>query len=264
MGHTEIGGLRVAFDRTGDGPSLVLLHGILQDARAWRPQLEGLRDRFGILAWDAPGCGRSEDPPEHWRLPEYADCLAALLSELGVTDPVLCGLSWGGTLALEFQHRHPGRSTALVLVGAYAGWAGSLSDRECRARLASCLAQAGLRPEEFVPDWMPGLLTPRAPSGVVDEVTGIMSDFHPSGFRTMARAVAAADLRPHLARIDVPALVVHGDDDRRAPAGTVGAALAGAIPGARLVVLPESGHLCNVEQPGAFDRAVRDFAETVD
>jgi pimeloyl-ACP methyl ester carboxylesterase len=263
MGHIGVEGLRIAFDTAGEGPPLVLLHGILQDARAWRLQLEELRDRFTVLAWDAPGCGRSDDPPEHWRLPEYADCLAALLSELGVTDPVVCGLSWGGTLALEFQHRHPDRSAALVLVGAYAGWAGSLSERECQERLSSCLAQSALRPEEFVPVWMPGLLTPWAASEVVDEVTGIMSDFHPSGFRTMARAVAEADLRPRLAPIGVPVLVVHGQDDRRAPADTVGSALAGAIPGARLVVLPESGHLCNVERPGAFDRVVRDFALAV-
>ncbi|WP_304450892.1 alpha/beta fold hydrolase [Nocardiopsis sp. YSL2] len=256
----NVDGLRIAFDTAGDGPPLVLLHGILQDARAWRPQMEGLRDRFTVIAWDAPGCGRSDDPPEHWRLPEYADCLAALLAELGVTGPVVCGLSWGGTLALEFQHRHPDLPSALVLVGAYAGWAGSLSERECQERLSSCLAQSELRPEEFVPAWMPGLLTPRAPSAVVDEVTGIMSDFHPSGFRTMAHAVAEADLRPRLAPIDVPVLVVHGRDDRRAPPGTVGSALAEAIPGARLVVLPESGHLCNLEQPGAFDRTVRDFA----
>ncbi|MGW5877009.1 alpha/beta fold hydrolase [Nocardiopsis terrae] len=260
MGHVDVEGLTVAFETTGDGPPLVLLHGILEDARAWRPQLEELSDRFTLLAWDAPGCGRSDDPPEDWRSPEYAGCLAALLSEQGVTDPVVCGLSWGGTLALEFQRQHPGRASALVLVGAYAGWAGSLPEAECRSRLSSCLAQSFQRPEEVVPAWMPGLVAPSTPVEVVEEVADVMADFHPSGFRTMARAVAEADLRPGLASIDVPVLVVHGESDRRAPADTVGSALAASVPGARLVVLPDAGHLCNIERPHAFNQVVRDFA----
>jgi pimeloyl-ACP methyl ester carboxylesterase len=76
----------------------------------------------------------------------------------------------------------------------------------------------------------------------------------------MARALAEADLRPVLPEITVPTLLVYGDDDKRAPAAVVGAALARGIPHSQLTLIPASGHLCNVEQPETFDRAIRTFA----
>jgi len=57
-------GLSVSYQRAGDGPALVLLHGFGYDSRAWRPQIEGLSDQFTVIAWDAPGAGQSSDPPE--------------------------------------------------------------------------------------------------------------------------------------------------------------------------------------------------------
>jgi pimeloyl-ACP methyl ester carboxylesterase len=63
MEQVEVAGLRIAYRRAGDGPALVLLHGALSDSRAWRPQLDGLSDEVTVVAWDAPGCGQSADPP---------------------------------------------------------------------------------------------------------------------------------------------------------------------------------------------------------
>jgi pimeloyl-ACP methyl ester carboxylesterase len=260
MDRVAIDGLDVAVEVVGTGPPLVLLHGILADSRAWRPQLEDLQDEFTVVAWDAPGCGRSADPPETWRFPDYADCLSTLISTLGLVDPIVGGLSWGAVLAIEYEHRHPGAASALVLAGAYAGWAGSLPPQICAQRLTSCLAQSEMRSDDFVPEWIPGLLTSAAPRELVDEITGIMSDFHPLGFRTMARAVAEADLRPALSKIVVPVLLLYGEDDRRAPVDTVGTALAEGIPHSRLVVLPAAGHVCSAEQPEAFNNAIRSFA----
>ena len=128
MRHAEltIGGLRVGYSRNGTGPPLVLVHGAWSDARTWRHQLEGLADAFDVIAWDAPGFGRSADPPAAWRMPDYADCLAAFVGELGVERPRVLGLSFGGSLVLELCRRHPELPRSLVLAGAYAGWAGSL------------------------------------------------------------------------------------------------------------------------------------------
>ena len=117
--HIAINGLDIAVEVVGTGPPLVLLHGILVDSRAWRPQLDHLRDEFTVVAWDAPGCGRSVDPHETWRFPEYADCLAELMAALRLTTPIIGGLSWGGTLAIAFQRQHPGVASALILAGAY-------------------------------------------------------------------------------------------------------------------------------------------------
>jgi pimeloyl-ACP methyl ester carboxylesterase len=84
-----------------------------------------------------------------------------------------------------------------------------------------------------------------------------MLGFHPAGFRAMARA-SAGNVRDVLGRIEVPTLLVYGDNDVRAPLA-VGEDLHAAIPGSRLVVLPGVGHVCNVEAPDEFNRVVRDF-----
>jgi pimeloyl-ACP methyl ester carboxylesterase len=75
-----VAGLRIAYERAGEGSPLVLLHGGLSDSREWRRQLDALSYEFTVVAWDAPGCGQSSDPPEEFRLPAYADCLAEFMT----------------------------------------------------------------------------------------------------------------------------------------------------------------------------------------
>lgn len=255
-------GVDVAVETAGTGRPLVLLHGILADHRSWDPQ-SALADDFRLVAWDAPGCGRSDDPVPTWRFGDYADCLAEVIERLGLADPIVGGLSWGASLAIAFQERHPGIAAGLVLAGGYAGWAGSLPADEREQRLASCLTQSTWDPADVVSAWMPGLVAAGAPPAVVDECSSVMADFHPSGFRTMARAVAEADLRPALRAADMPTLLLYGEQDLRSPPDTVGEALHAALPDSRLVRIPGAGHLCNAEQPAAFDDAVRTFTASL-
>jgi pimeloyl-ACP methyl ester carboxylesterase len=258
MDEIDVRGLRVAYLRAGVGPPIVLLHGILQDSRAWHRQVEALSDEFSVVAWDAPGCGASDDPPETWRLPDYADCLAAFIDVLGLERPHVVGLSLGGALALELYRRHPGLPATLVLAAAYAGWAGSLPRDVVEQRLQQALHEADLPPDRFVPGWIPGLLTEAAPADLVAGVVTMMSDFHPAGYRVMARSMAEADLREVLPLIDIPTLLLYGNVDRRSPL-TVAEDLHAAIPDSELVVLPGVGHLSNAEAPDRFCAEVRSF-----
>ena len=141
MERVDAGGLTIAFERRGDGPPLVLLHGGMSDHREWSRQLEGLSDRFTVVAWDAPGCGASSDPPETFRMADYADRLSDLLEALELDRPHVLGLSWGSTLALELYRRRPEIPRSLVLTAAYAGWAGSLPPEEVARRLERLLEQ---------------------------------------------------------------------------------------------------------------------------
>ncbi len=137
--------LRVAYERAGEGPPLVLLHGYVGDGRSnWAPQIEGLSDAFTVIAWDGPGAGRSEDPPESFGMAGFADRLAEFLDELGLDRPHVAGLSFGGALALELFRRHPAIPRTLILASAYAGWAGSLPPDEADRRLAQVLDLADL------------------------------------------------------------------------------------------------------------------------
>jgi len=263
MDTIEVGGLDIAFQRQGTGPPLLLLHGILQDGRAWRPQLDALSDDFTVVAWDAPGCGRSSDPPETYGLPEYADCLVAFVDALGLERPNVLGLSFGAVLALELYRRHPLVPRSLVLASAYAGWAGSLTTEVVEGRLEQALREANLPANQFVPGWIPGLLTGSAPAELVDGVVAMMFEFHPAGYRAMARGLAEADLRDVLPRIDVPTLLLYGDADRRSPL-SVAQDLHVRIPASTLVVLPRAGHLANLEAAESFNAEVRGFLRRAD
>ena len=142
MDELEVQGLRIAYERAGDGPPLILVHGFVGDSREWRRQLDGLSDEFTVVAWDAPGSGRSSDPPPSFRMPDYADSLAAFVDALGLVRPHVAGLSFGGALALELYRRHRANPRSLVLAGAYAGWAGSLPPEVAEERLRLSLRSA--------------------------------------------------------------------------------------------------------------------------
>lgn len=258
----EIGGLRIAYRRAGTGPPLVLLHGGACDGRVWLRQLEDLSDEFTVAAWDAPGCGQSSDPPETFRMDDYADCLAAFIGALGLKRPHVLGHSFGGGLALALYGRHPAVPRSLTLAGAYAGWAGSLPPEEVARRLRATLEMAegdpgtpGERPSTGLPDQP---VTPRLPGDGV----AAGADLHPAGIRVMALAFAEADLRPVLPMIDVPTLLLHGEADERAPR-RVADDLHRGIRGSQLVMLPGVGHEIHLEAPGEFNARVRPFLRSI-
>ena len=258
METVEVDGLRVAYQRAGSGPPVVLLHGYVGDAAAtWRRQLDGLGDEFTVIAWDAPGAGGSADPPESFGLAGYADCLAGFVGRLGLERPHVVGLSFGGALALELYRRHPEVPATLVLASAYAGWGGSLPPEEGERRLGQALALAELSGEELVETLLPTMFSAATAPDLVAAFGASMRAFHPTGFRAMARA-SAENVRDVLPRIQVPTLLIAGDQDVQAPL-PVAQDLHATIPGSTLVVLPGVGHVCNVEAPDAFNHTVRTF-----
>src|SRR5688572_12763684 len=116
--------LEIAYERVGEGPPLLFVHGASGDGRMWQPQLEALSDELSVVAWDEPGTGRSSDVPESFVLADYADCLADLIHHVGLGPVHLAGLSWGGTLVLELYRRRPELVATLILADTYAGWKG--------------------------------------------------------------------------------------------------------------------------------------------
>jgi pimeloyl-ACP methyl ester carboxylesterase len=254
----DVDGLRIAYERVGSGPPLVLLHGYVGDGpTTWRPQLDALSDRFTVIAWDAPGAGRSSDPPEAFGIAGYADCLAGFVNALGLGRANIAGLSFGGALALELCRRHSTVPSTIVLASAYAGWRGSLPADVAERRLQQALTLADRSPDEFVDALLPTMFSTAPSPDVVVMFVAALRAFHPAGFRAMARALAE-DIRDALPRVNAPTLVVCGDADERAPL-VVAETLHAAISGSKLVVLPGVGHVCNLEAPAAFNDAARTF-----
>lgn len=175
MPEVTIGDLRIAYERAGDGPPLVLLHGGFGfDSRSWRRQLDALSDAFTVVAWDMPGCGRSVDPPETFRASDFADCLAAFIGALGLERPHVLGLSFGSALALELYRSYPSLPRSLILASAYAGWASSLPPDAVEARKQRVLRALVLPPEQWAREWSPSMLS-AAPAALVDEVVAALA-----------------------------------------------------------------------------------------
>jgi pimeloyl-ACP methyl ester carboxylesterase len=236
----------------------VLLHGFLSDSRCWRRQLEDLSDGFRVLAWDAPGAGSSSDPTDPFTTADWARCLGGLLDLLGIESGHILGLSWGGILAQEFYRSYPDRVRTLILCDTYAGWKGSLPETACKKRLVRCYLESSLPPEEFVPRWVPEFFTEAASNDLKEEMAEVVSEFHPLGFRLMAKSSADTDTTDLLPDIGVPTLLVWGDGDRRSPM-SIAERFRDAIPDAELVVIANAGHVSNMEQPEKFDARVRSF-----
>ncbi|MDI3402401.1 alpha/beta fold hydrolase [Streptomyces cavernicola] len=263
MVTVQVSGLKVAYDRVGDGPPLVFLHGAGEDGRTWRPQLDALADEFTVVAWDEPGAGRSSDLPapsdsaEPFALADYAHCLAAVVESLRLGPAHIAGLSWGGTLALEFYRRRPDLVRTLLLVDTYAGWKGSLPPEEVRARVAGARRMLAALPGEFDPT-LPGLFAGEPPALYAPLLDAMAAVVRPESMRTQLALMAETDLRDVLPTVSVPTLLLWGEQDARSPL-SVARQFQEALPDAELVVIPEAGHVSNLERPAEFNRAVRAF-----
>jgi pimeloyl-ACP methyl ester carboxylesterase len=250
-------GMTIAYDRVGQGPPLVFVHGAAGDSRIWRPQLEGLAEEFTVVAWDEPGGGRSSDLPEGFELESFADCLAALIEALGLGPAHVAGQSWGGTVALELYRRHPGLVATLIMIDTYAGWKGSLPSEEVRARVLGARQMLAAPAEDFDPT-LPGLFAGDPPAQFVPLLAAIAADVRPATLARELALMAEADQRDLLPRIAVPTLLIWGELDARSPL-SVARQFDEAITDTELVVIEGAGHMSNLEQPERVNHALRRF-----
>jgi pimeloyl-ACP methyl ester carboxylesterase len=250
-------GLEIAYERVGEGPPLVLVHGAAVDSRMWGPQLAALADEFTVVAWDEPGAGRSSDVPADFVLPDYANCLAALIGALELGPAHVAGVSWGGTVAQELYRHHPELVATLLLVDTYAGWKGSLPEEEVRVRVEGVRQMLAAADHLFDPT-LPGLFAGDPPAEFAALLEAMAADVRPESMKTALLVMAEADQRDLLPRIAVPTLLIWGERDARSPL-SVARQFEDAVPDAKLVVIPGAGHVSNLEAPELFNDAVREF-----
>jgi pimeloyl-ACP methyl ester carboxylesterase len=256
------GGLSIAYDDAGSGTPLVLLHAFPLDRGMWKPQVAALREVARVIAIDLPGFGESPAPPE-FTIEGAADAVAELLGELKLPGAVVCGLSMGGYVSLALARRHAGRLAGLILADTRAGIDDSQA-KAARDKSISAVREQG--PAALFEGMLPKVLsepTRRERPEVVEFLKAIAG-------RQRAESVAAAlaamrdrpDANAGLKNVAVPALVLVGEGDTVTP-GLSAANLAAQIRGSRLVPVPGAGHLSNVENPAAFNAAVREFLAQV-
>lgn len=257
---TDVNGFKMATTDLGSGRPVVFVHGYPLSRRMWEPQAEALADICRVIAPDLRGHGGSEPVPGPYSMELFADDLAALLDKLEVRQKIiLCGLSMGGYAAFAFYRKYPQRLAGLVLTATRAA-DDSPQARQGRDQSAETARTSGIGP--VVEGMVPHLLAAeRAKSDpeLVEKVRSILMETSLEGMLgDLAGLKTRPDSRPLLSEMRIPTLVVHGAEDQIVPLAEA-QEMAGAIPTARLEVIPSAGHLLNLEQPEAFNACLREF-----
>jgi len=267
----EVNGITVHYKMAGSGrPALVLLHGFAASTFSWREVIGPMSEWGTVVAFDRPGFGLTERPMKWTGRSPYSpeaqpDLTVGLMDALGIERAVLVGNSAGGTVALLTALTYPERVEALVLVdpavyvrGMTPAWLRPFLNTPQMRHLGPLLARQ-------IQDWGvdfarsawhdPEKLTPEIWEGYTKPLRAENWD---RALWEVTRASHPLDLEQRLGEVRVPVLVITGDDDRIIPTEQ-SVRLAGEIPGAQLVVIPECGHVPQEECPGPFLEAVEAF-----
>ena len=253
----------IAYDTTGEGPVVVFLHGIGGNRTNWHDQLPAFADRgYCAVSWDARGYGLSDDYDGPLDFADFSHDLARLLDHLEVGRAHLVGLSMGGRILQDFFPRYPDRVATLVLCATFPGFDAALTP-EKRAefvRLRKAPLVAGKEPKDIAPVVAKTLIGPRATDAHFQRLVDSMTMLHKESYIKTIEASTLYDRSASLPDIAVPVLLVFGGGDTLAlPA--VGERMAAELPNSRLIVMPEAGHLVNIEFPEAFNEHVLGFLE---
>jgi 3-oxoadipate enol-lactonase len=248
---TKLGSVHV--DRVGDGPPVLLLHGISSSHVAFDAQV-ALASGYSLIRWDAPGYGLSEDPGAPPSLKDYADAAAQVLEALDATPAHVAGVSWGGLIAIGLALEQPASVKTLALISSTAGRGGNVEKQGEYSERIAALESEGI--ESWAAARAQRILGPSASDDLRTRVRRMIRDaVRLPGFSYAAATLTGTDHRARLHEINAPTLVLAGEDD--SVTGVLEArVLADGISDSRLVTIPDAGHLTNQEQPLAVNAAL--------
>lgn len=251
----------LSYVERGEGLPMVLVHGFPFDRRIWREQVEGVSSVARVIAIDLPGCGQSAafPPGMEPRMEDYADAVADLAKDLGISKMVLVGHSMGGYVAMAFARQYADMLAGLVLVTTRMG-EDNKAAKQNRLSLAEDVRGRGAL--AVVVSMLSKLFaagTVGRDPGLSDRLRDIMLEQSSEGIiaalHAMANRPSSGDV---LKKLDVPTLVIAGDQDAIITPSTV-RSMAKSIPGSTFVAMPNSGHIPMMENPDMFSEMLRVF-----
>jgi len=255
----DIAGRAIAWREAGQGPALVMLHGIGGASASWEYQLTHFADRYRVIAWDMPGYGGSSGlAGAAPGVDEYVSALVALLDALGETKIHILGQSVAALIAARFAARHPERTWSFIFAHGLTGFGGlSAAERET-ARAGRLEVFDALGPMRFAYEKGPAIMSPSVSDEAREKAVGIMAQIKPAGFHQAVEMLAAANFFADAPKITAPSLVLCGADDPVAPEALCRSVVA-ALPQAVFHLLPGVGHYAALENPSLFNKALEEF-----
>ncbi|MCE9659880.1 MAG: alpha/beta hydrolase [Burkholderiales bacterium] len=254
----------LAFDLAGDGTGelLLFMHGIGGNRSNWRRQLPALAERFSCVAWDARGYGDSDDYDGPLGFDDFVADVLRVLDQFGVARGHLLGLSMGGRIAMRTALLHPDRVATLTLVDTHEGFAAfSAEQRQAFVDSRRAPLLAGKEPADIAEPVARSLIGPHASAEHFEELRRSIAALHKGSYiKSLEATVAQVDLGD-IAAIRAPSHFIVGADDPLTPPA-MHHEMAAKLGGAPVSVLPRAGHLSNIENGPAFNRAALDWLAT--
>ncbi len=245
---------RIGYVEKGSGSQapILFLHGVGSDKSVWKPQLDYFGPTRRAVAFDYPGYGESEFVDGATR-DDFAAAIFAAMDALDIGSAHICGLSLGGVIAIAMHSAMPDRCVSLIIADSFAVHPDGqgIYDR-------SAVASHTMTMRELADARAGMLLGSAANSELRAEIVDTMGKIDPAAYRLGAAAVWLANQRDRAAAIDVPTLILVGDEDQITPV-SLSQELRDMIPGSKLQVIGKAGHLANAEQAQAFNSAIESF-----
>jgi pimeloyl-ACP methyl ester carboxylesterase len=265
-------GVKLYYEETGRGTPVIFVHEFAGDHRSWEPQLRHFGQRYRAIAFNARGYPPSDvpEPVSFYSQNRAADDIAAVLDQLGIARAHVVGLSMGGFATLHFGFRHADRALSLSICGC--GYGADPDKREV-------FREEGANTVAFIrAHGMPAFAERYAfgptrvqyqnkdPRGFAEFLSQLAEHSAVGSANTQLgvqrERPSLYDLVPQMEALDVPTLILTGDEDW--PCLLPGLLMKRHIATAGLAVMPNCGHGINLEDPDAFNRIVGDFLAQVD
>jgi len=251
----KVNGIEINYELSGKegAPWLVLSHSLACSVRMWDPTIEALKGGHRILNYDMRGHGATSAPKGAYTLDMLADDVLALTKELKIEKAIYCGLSIGGMIGQTIALRGKGPFERMILADTtHTQPPEALKQWEERIAIAESKGMAGLL-DSTMERWF---TPPFRSSPAAKRIAELILATPVAGYVGCGRAIMGLNTTARLKDIRLPVLAITGEQDGAAP-GTrhIGA----SIPGAKFVGIPQASHIANVEQPEAFNRALREF-----
>jgi pimeloyl-ACP methyl ester carboxylesterase len=263
--RVKAGDVELWVERHGQGPDVLLIAGLGDPAEAWQPQLDGLADRYRLIAFDNRGAGRTPLSGGPLSATTMADDAGALLRTLEVPSAHVAGFSMGSAIAQELALRHPELVRSLVLMSTYAR-----PDALFRSQLDFWRWLPEVAPSEraFFEGFFTWVYTPRAHADgsvhqIVEEALAFPHQQSVEAFQAQVDVCLAHDTADRLSEIAAPTLVLSGELDVILPP-RFGRSVAAGIPNARFEIMPGEAHQPFQEVPDEFNARVDAFWREVE
>jgi 3-oxoadipate enol-lactonase len=258
MPFVENQGVKIYWDEQGQGAPVLLIMGLGYPSQMWHRTRPLLEKRHRTIALDNRGIGRSDIPPGPYPIAVMAADAASVLDAAGVESAHIYGISMGGMIAQEFALQYPKRVRSLILGCTAAG--GPLAVRAEPEVTDLLMSRGKMTPEEAAEASVPFIYDAGTPRTRIDEDLAVRRDWfaRPEAYINQLMGILAWEAYSRLDQIQAPTLVIHGEADRLVPPGN-GKLIAARIPNAKLVMIPNAGHIYPTDQPEAANRPVLEF-----